>query len=411
MSYRSIGLLLLLSVMCILLGILLVLERFTGGASVSIETLLAQGYSGSRQLQSLGALASALPEHVVYYARLVDRSLVFYAAITALAIFMAALSLRRAAAISRDEGVTYSLQGFLSSFTRRAQNRARLFARIPFLTKAWNLSLPWRIERAIVGFIFLVGLLATGTLYPFAGDALRNQVDQRTLVMARNLSHAAGVQMQQGNYLALHALVAKYALPDDVAYTLVEDHRGRVLAHSMRVLPPEVAGSLSGDDATGMSRRALSLRGEQVYDAVMPIFEGPSGAVRVGIWKSAVEKEIRRELLLLIVSILAIVSAGAVISVLLARSIIRPLQQVSQLAEEMSKGNLDTPISVKAKGEVEELALSLEGIRVILKESILRLEQEWSRRQALNEHLEGSSPNAAGKYGPVRQSRRGLGPT
>jgi HAMP domain-containing protein len=395
--------------MCILLGILIVLERLTGGASVSIETFLAQGYSGSRQLQGLSALASALPEHVVYYARLVDRSLIFYAAITALAIFMAAVSISRAAAISRAKGPSYSLQGFLSSLARRTKNRVRLIAH-PFLRKAWNLSLPWRIERAIVGFIFLVGLLVSGALYPFADDALRNQVDQRTLVIARNLSHAAGVQMQKGDYLGLHTLVMKYALPDDVAYTLVQDHWGRVVAHSMRVLPPEIAGSLSSDGAAGISRRTLSLRGEQVYDAGMPILEGRSGAVRVGIWKSAVEKEIRRELLLLIVSILAIVSAGAVISVLLARLITRPLQQVSRLAEEMSKGNLNTPILVKAKGEVEDLTLSLESLRVTLKEAIRRLEQQRSSRQVQNENRGESSPISAGKNDPARQSR-GLGQT
>jgi histidine kinase len=270
--------------------------------------------------------------------------------------------------------------------------------------------LPWRIERAIVGFIFLVGLLVSGALYPFADDALRNQVDQRTLVIASNLSHAAGVQMQQEDYLGLHTLVMKYALPDDVAYTLVQDQWGRVVAHSMRALPPEIAGSLSSDDAAGISRRTLSLRGEQVYDASMPILEGRSGAVRVGIWKSAVEKEIRRELLLLIVSILAIVSAGAVIAVLLARSITRPLQQISRLAEEMSKGNLNTPILVKAKGEVEDLTLSLESLRVTLKESIRRLEQERSLRPVQNENLGESSPISAVKYDPARQSRR-LGQT
>ena len=408
MSYRSVGLLLLLSVMCILLGILVGLEGFTGGASISIETFLAQSYSGSRQLQSLGAFASALPEHVVYYARLVDRSLVFYAAITALAMFMAALSIRRAAAISRERQ-THALQGFLSSLTRRTRNSARLFSRVPFLTKAWNLSLPWRIERALVGSIFLVGLLVTGTLYRFGGDALRNQVDQRTLVIATNLSHAAGVHMEQRNYLALHALVVKYALPDDVAYTLVQDHWGRVVAHSRSTLPPEVARSLSGDGLQDIERSTVHLQGEQVHDTRVPIFGG-SGAVHVGIWKSAVEKEIRRELLLLIASILVIVSAGAGIAVLLARSITRPLRQVSRLADEMSKGNLNTPILVKAKDEVEDLTLSLESLRVTLKEAVLRLDQERALRQAQNEHREGSSPNSAGKYGLVRQSR-GLGPT
>jgi methyl-accepting chemotaxis protein len=72
---------------------------------------------------------------------------------------------------------------------------------------------------------------------------------------------------------------------------------------------------------------------------------------------------------------------------MLARSITLPLQQLSRVAEEMSKGNLNASVNVKAKDEVQVLASSLDKMRVTLKGAIVRLEEDWARREAQHAHF------------------------
>lgn len=58
-----------------------------------------------------------------------------------------------------------------------------------------------------------------------------------------------------------------------------------------------------------------------------------------------------------------------------ARSVIKPILQLAEVADKISMGELDTPINVKAKGEVALLADSIERMQVSVKAAIERLQK------------------------------------
>jgi len=58
-----------------------------------------------------------------------------------------------------------------------------------------------------------------------------------------------------------------------------------------------------------------------------------------------------------------------------ARSVIKPILQLAAVADKISMGELDTPVQVKAKGEVAVLADSIERMQTSVKAAIERLQK------------------------------------
>jgi HAMP domain-containing protein len=58
-----------------------------------------------------------------------------------------------------------------------------------------------------------------------------------------------------------------------------------------------------------------------------------------------------------------------------ARSVIRPIRYLSEVADKISMGELDTPIRIKEKGEVGVLAESIERMQTSVKAAIERLQK------------------------------------
>jgi len=63
-----------------------------------------------------------------------------------------------------------------------------------------------------------------------------------------------------------------------------------------------------------------------------------------------------------------------------SRSVIRPILYLSEVADKISMGELDTPIRVKAKGEVRVLAESIERMQTSVKAAIERLQRRRETR-------------------------------
>jgi HAMP domain-containing protein len=59
-----------------------------------------------------------------------------------------------------------------------------------------------------------------------------------------------------------------------------------------------------------------------------------------------------------------------------SRSVIRPIRYLSEVANRISMGDLDTPIDIKTKGEVQTLAESIERMQTSVKAAIERLQRK-----------------------------------
>jgi len=118
------------------------------------------------------------------------------------------------------------------------------------------------------------------------------------------------------------------------------------------------------------------LRGKSAYETRAPLLDGQLGVVRVGLWAETVEDDVRATLLPIIGLILACLALGVVLSVMLASKTVRPILDLKAIADDISRGRLDTSVSIQSNDEVGELGRSLERMRASLKAAMVRLNRE-----------------------------------
>ena len=235
-------------------------------------------------------------------------------------------------------------------------------------------NLTWKLTIGLAALITLLGLFIISIVYQLTSDALRDQLDQRALAIATNLSDAASANVVRKNVLELYGLVRKYALLQGVEYAFIEDGKGEVIAHTLGTFPPELKETVSPEGRLHMQRRALRLEGKMVYETSVPILGGQVGAAHLGMGGDFVEGEIRRAVLPIIEIVAGVFLGGILISSALVAVMTRPIRRLGHMADTMSKGDLDTPVSIgiESRDEIGDLARSLERLRSSLKAAMSR---------------------------------------
>ncbi|HEX9788366.1 MAG TPA: HAMP domain-containing protein [Candidatus Binatia bacterium] len=247
----------------------------------------------------------------------------------------------------------------------------------PKLVKPVNIQLQrgglkWKISTTFSGLILALGLLVIGIVYYFTADALQKQVELRSTAIATNLSDAAAGFVSRKSTLELDALAAKYGRLDGVAYAFIQDSKGEILASSMNPFPIE----LKDAGGTGASSRVTRVRGKSVYETRSPLLDGQLGIVRVGLWAETVQNDVRSTLWPIIGLIVACLALGIGLSIMLASKTIRPILDLKAIADDISRGRLDTAVSIQTNDEIGELGRSLERMRASLKAAMIRLNRD-----------------------------------
>jgi HAMP domain-containing protein len=240
-----------------------------------------------------------------------------------------------------------------------------------------RVGLKWKIGGIYTGVMLVLGVCVIAVVYQLTGSTLREQLDKRALAIATNFSDAAAGYVAGRNTLALHALAQKYTLLDGVAYAYVEDGKGEIVAHTLGTFPQELEPAAGAKRE--VQRRELLWAGRTLYETAVPVLEGQMGSAHVGFWADAGQNEIQRALLPIIAVIAIVPFFGALLSFLLAHWIVRPIVGLTQIADKVTMGDLDSSVDgdcVSARNEIGDLARALERMRSSLRAAMLRLGRE-----------------------------------
>jgi methyl-accepting chemotaxis protein len=237
-------------------------------------------------------------------------------------------------------------------------------------------GLPWKIAKTFAGTTLFVGLVIIGAVYYVLVDAVQRQVNQRALTIATNLSDTAGTYVLAKDRDTLKKVLGKYAQLPEVAYTLVENRQGEVIDSSFKELSSELASLLGGADLRNTRRVQATLGGKKLYDTRVPLVNGEIGAVHVGIWQSAVDKEVNRALIPITGLLLVILVLAVMLAIWIASRISRPILSLAHSTDQISRGDLDLPVGVTSSDELGELSRSIEQLRASLKAAIIRLDRQ-----------------------------------
>jgi methyl-accepting chemotaxis protein len=238
-----------------------------------------------------------------------------------------------------------------------------------------------KIILSFAGLTILFGVVTAALVYHLWASAINTQISQRLNILTAIISDSAAKHLSSKDLVGLRKELSRHAALAGLAYITVADDKGRVLASSVENLSVRVGGSNSNNISEKMGWTTLTYAGALVYETRAGILDGRLGTVHLGVLKAAVDSEIEKAILpitsLLLVMVLFVIAIFAIV----VRRVSRPLRQLADLAQSarrISMGELDVASGIKDRGEIGELARSIERMRSSLKAAMNRVEQRVS---------------------------------
>ena len=225
-----------------------------------------------------------------------------------------------------------------------------------------NLGLRARFALHIAGstVFLLFGLIMPAVVYLQTQAALQ-QARRHGLEQTKIFAHASVQSLVMDDFLAMRHIVNSIASDPEVLYVMIHDREGRLLVHSdMRRVGEVLSDPLSAAAARADKPLVQVVPGPGGYaeDFAVPVYvmnEAPAVA-RIGISFAEEMAWIRQtRYVILGVGLLAL-GAGVALARLQARSVTRPVAQLVEGADAVTKGRLEHRIPEGMGGELGQLA-------------------------------------------------------
>jgi PAS domain S-box-containing protein len=237
--------------------------------------------------------------------------------------------------------------------------------------------------KLLIGTILIVAVLmgaVTAVVEHRQRTMIIEEVHRRGTALAEGLAGVSAGALLLYNFTALEQNVVRFDRETDVAYAMILDRTGQVVAHSRE---PGAVGSTPSDPVTlrtlgaaPVLQETVGPGGEALYDIAVPILvEGNRwGTVRIALSRRRMDAEIsgtRRELLALAVVALVL---GGLATGIVARRITRPVSQLADGVSAIARGELDQRIDPGRSDELGRLALAFNEMAAQLRQQRRDLE-------------------------------------
>ena len=259
----------------------------------------------------------------------------------------------------------------------RARSEHPTKARLSFwsVPGSYRRSLTAKMTIVFTAIIALFGLLTTATVYLALAPSLRSRIIERASISAFAISQRVPAVTSKKNIAGLGSYLRNYVAESGIAYVVVENRTGVILAHSFAVLPDEFQRSPALTQEPGP--RLLELGQRAVHEVRVPAQDGKVGAVRLGIWSDHLDAEVLQTFMPLARWILLVVGLSILAAMGLAWKLNRPIVRLVEAAKSICAGVFDSPaLDVDDPTEFGALSRALERLRSSIHAAMNRLTSE-----------------------------------
>lgn len=230
----------------------------------------------------------------------------------------------------------------------------------------------------------LVSLLVAGLVAAFSWTVatrersmILSEVLQRVLLQGRNLALSSSKPfLHEDPEFELHPLVSRVQEYDrDIVSIIIVDHRGIIKGHQdIAAIDKEYIpqpGLRPVDWATLRSAGEVIRENEEIIEVSVPVTDQREriGTVHLQYSKREIREAIEGITERIIRIGLFALAMGALVSLLLAFHITRPISVLTKGAESIGQGNLDTRIKIRSVKEIQALAHTFNEMARSLEES------------------------------------------
>jgi signal transduction histidine kinase len=262
-------------------------------------------------------------------------------------------------------------------------------------------SLALTVTAWIFGFVSVIILVVIGYLLFHEHRLLDRELRERGLLIAGHLAQQSVDPILREDDYALFKLVqllrggrgAPRPGDDGIAYAMILDMHGRVLAHTERgrnqtmIEDARTKAVLRHLEAS--VARATGPDGERLYDVAVPIrMRGlPVGAVRLGLPRAPVDRVLWEQTLKVVgvLFVLMLVGIGSIWR--FSRGMVRPIRRLRDSAQAVRAGDLTRRVPVDRQDEIGELAEAFNSMTAELHRSRAELAAEEEMRARLLEQV------------------------
>lgn len=220
--------------------------------------------------------------------------------------------------------------------------------------------------------------------------ALRQEMIQRGITIARNMSMNASKALMVRDILVLSSLVKDTLENKSVTYAVIVDDRGIIAAHNDISFAEKPYRRPPGVEELG--ERSLKISEPFLYnrtkniDIGLPVLLNNQvriGEIHIGLSQTFIEETIQQAMKQIAFLAVVFIFAGIFVTLIMVSIIVRPIRALEAGAAIIGHGNLDYKIKVKSQDEIGSLARTFNKMTDDLKSAQANLIEKEKMEQEL----------------------------
>lgn len=247
--------------------------------------------------------------------------------------------------------------------------------------------------KLLIMFLFFIVILSSTLIFTYlkyVPSLITEQLNMRTYSVSSYFSNSVLQPLLLRNYLQINKNTEVVSKLPGVAYATVLNKKGVVISGlfgNLQRFSPDFVATVKKEgfpknlslqnripDGSRKSEKNLMAGGQKIYDVGISI-GNTGGEAHVGLFTVDVERAANPTVMPLLIILAVMAILGGLGIIFLTRTISDPIKLLTEAAERISLGEIDTAIDVKGSGEIADLATSLERMRFSIKTAIERLRQ------------------------------------
>jgi methyl-accepting chemotaxis protein len=251
-----------------------------------------------------------------------------------------------------------------------------------------GLTIAQKLVSTFLGFVLVFGFFLVLVYQWYVPPLLNRQIELRVESVTKAFASAVFKPTVERNFIQVNKVAETTSQLPDVAYATVVSERGIPVAGvfgstdafepsfvaSMKEkgFPLDVVQRTALAENRDSARMVLNVGGQEIMDYALRVPQ-TSSVVHVGLFIEGVKAAVRATLIPLLLTLLIMAVFGGITLMLLARTVSRPIRQLSMQAEAISMGKLDEVVDITAGGEIGQLAQSFKRMQTSIRYMVAQL--------------------------------------
>jgi signal transduction histidine kinase/HAMP domain-containing protein len=271
---------------------------------------------------------------------------------------------------------------------------------------AFTFGLKMRFVLIISSLILFTSVILSGFLIKKQSELIQRELDKRGESLVKNLAYNSEYGVLVENKEILLNLIKGLALQEDVAYIIIQDRDGNILAQlGSQNFPPSSLGQKKSVTSEVFEKQGLFakhyaeekeggycnfsypiqttkvLRSKEEVGIIfnqqagLGVKEEKIGVAHVGMSLANMHKEIASMKNIIVLLTALVVGIGILLTIFLVNIIVQPIQKLVFATDKVANGDLAQMVKVRRKDEIGKLASAFNRMTNSLKESRNQIEE------------------------------------